>query len=117
LVLPRNRGDDLRPVRDRLLHVGSLHAAELRRHHRWHAGDRPARNGEQLAADDARSLSDAVAASGSRAMNIRVADIPAKTVGRIDVANVSISLGEGADAFEAVRDLNFAVAPGELVCV
>ena len=50
-------------------------------------------------------------------MNIRVADIPAKTVGRIDVANVSISLGEGADAFEAVRDLNFAVAPGELVCV
>ena len=50
-------------------------------------------------------------------MNIRVSDIPAKTVGRIDVANVSISLGEGADAFEAVRDLNFAVAPGELVCV
>jgi len=50
-------------------------------------------------------------------MNIRVADILAKTVGRIDVANVSISLGEGADAFEAVRDLNFAVAPGELVCV
>ncbi|MEH2549787.1 NitT/TauT family transport system ATP-binding protein [Bradyrhizobium sp. AZCC 2262] len=50
-------------------------------------------------------------------MNIRVADIPAKAVGRIDVANVSISLGEGADAFEAVRDLDFAVAPGELVCV
>ncbi|MBX9649054.1 MAG: ABC transporter ATP-binding protein [Xanthobacteraceae bacterium] len=50
-------------------------------------------------------------------MNIRVTDIPAKTVGRIDVANVSISLGEGAGAFEAVRDLDFAVAPGELVCV
>jgi len=50
-------------------------------------------------------------------MNIRVSDLPAKTVGRIDVANVSISLGEGADAFEAVRDLNFAVAPGELICV
>jgi NitT/TauT family transport system ATP-binding protein len=50
-------------------------------------------------------------------MNIRVNDIPAKTVGRIDVAHVSISLGEGADAFEAVRDLNFAVAPGELICV
>ena len=50
-------------------------------------------------------------------MNIRIADIPAKTVGRIDVANVSISLGEGADAFEAIRGLNFAVAPGELVCV
>ena len=50
-------------------------------------------------------------------MNIRVSDIPARTVGRIDVAHVSISLGEGADAFEAVRDLNFAVAPGELICV
>jgi NitT/TauT family transport system ATP-binding protein len=50
-------------------------------------------------------------------MNIRVTDIPASTVGRIDVAHVSISLGEGADAFEAIRDLNFAVAPGELVCV
>jgi NitT/TauT family transport system ATP-binding protein len=50
-------------------------------------------------------------------MNIRVSDIPAKTVGRIDVAHVSISLGEGTDAFEAVRDLNFAVAPGELICV
>src|SRR5437660_1699611 len=34
-----------------------------------------------------------------------------------DVANASISLGEGTDAFEAVRGLNFAVAPGELVCV
>ncbi|KRR02267.1 sulfonate ABC transporter ATP-binding protein [Bradyrhizobium jicamae] len=50
-------------------------------------------------------------------MNIRVTDIPAQTVGRIDVAHVSISLGEGADAFEAVRDLNFAVAAGELICV
>jgi NitT/TauT family transport system ATP-binding protein len=50
-------------------------------------------------------------------MNIRVTDIPASTVGRIDVAHVSIALGEGADAFEAVRDLNFAVGPGELVCV
>jgi NitT/TauT family transport system ATP-binding protein len=50
-------------------------------------------------------------------MNIRVSDIPAKTEGRIDVAHVSISLGEGADAFEAVRDLNFAVAPGEFICV
>ncbi|MDI4234076.1 ABC transporter ATP-binding protein [Bradyrhizobium sp. Arg237L] len=50
-------------------------------------------------------------------MNIRVSDISTQTVGRIDVRHVSISLGEGADAFEAVRDLHFAVAPGELVCV
>jgi hypothetical protein len=41
-------------------------------------------------------------------MNIRVSDIAAQTVGRIEVAHVSISLGEGVDAFEAVRDLNFA---------
>ncbi len=50
-------------------------------------------------------------------MNVRVSDIPTRTVGRIDVDHVSISLGEGADAFEAVRDLDFAVGPGELVCV
>lgn len=50
-------------------------------------------------------------------MNIRVSNIPVQTVGRIDVAHVSISLGEGTDAFEAVRDLNFAVGPGELICV
>ena len=50
-------------------------------------------------------------------MNIRVADIGAKSVGRIDIADVSISLGEGGDAFEAVRGLSVAIAPGELVCI
>lgn len=50
-------------------------------------------------------------------MNMRVSDVAAKSVGRIDVRNVSISLGDAADAFEAVRGLNFVVAPGELVCV
>jgi NitT/TauT family transport system ATP-binding protein len=50
-------------------------------------------------------------------MNIRVSDVPVQAVGRIDVAHVSISLGEGADAFEAVRDLSFVVGPGEFVCV
>ncbi|MGV7218240.1 ABC transporter ATP-binding protein [Bradyrhizobium sp. UFLA05-112] len=50
-------------------------------------------------------------------MNIRVSDIPVRGVGRIDIAGVSISLGEGADAFEAVDRLNFTIAPGELVCV
>ena len=37
--------------------------------------------------------------------------------GRIEVNDVSISLGQGADIFEAVRDLEFSVAPGELVCI
>lgn len=50
-------------------------------------------------------------------MNIRVADIDAKSVGRIEIADVSISLGEGSDAFEAVSGLDFAIAPGELVCI
>ncbi len=50
-------------------------------------------------------------------MNIRVSDPPSKTVGRIDVSHVSISLGEGEKAFEAVRDLDFTVPPGELVCI
>lgn len=50
-------------------------------------------------------------------MNIRVSDIPVRAVGRIEVADVSISLGDGAEAFEAVRNLNFVVAPGELICV
>ena len=50
-------------------------------------------------------------------MNIRVADIGTQSVGRIDFADVSISLGKGIDAFEAVSGLDVSVAPGELVCI
>jgi NitT/TauT family transport system ATP-binding protein len=50
-------------------------------------------------------------------MNIRVSDIPVRGVGRIEIADASISLGAGADTFEAVSRLNFTIAPGELVCV
>lgn len=50
-------------------------------------------------------------------MNVRVTDTAARSVGRIHVAHISISLGSGANAFEAVSGLDFAVAPGELVCV
>lgn len=50
-------------------------------------------------------------------MNIRVSDDLLQAVGRIEVAHVSIALGAGADAFEAVSDLSFAVEPGELVCI
>lgn len=50
-------------------------------------------------------------------MNIRVADIGTQSVGRIDAADVSISLGEGRDAFEAVSGLDFSTSPGELVCI
>lgn len=37
--------------------------------------------------------------------------------GRIEIDHISISLGDGADAFEAVSDLDFSVVPGELVCI
>jgi NitT/TauT family transport system ATP-binding protein len=37
--------------------------------------------------------------------------------GRIEATDVSISLGQGADAFEAVRELTFCAAPGELICI
>ena len=50
-------------------------------------------------------------------MNIRVADIGAQSVGRIDFADVSISLGDGIDAFEAVSGLDVSISPGELVCI
>ena len=50
-------------------------------------------------------------------MNIRVADIGTQHVGRIDFADVSISLGEGIDAFEAVSGLDVSISPGELVCI
>lgn len=50
-------------------------------------------------------------------MNIRVADVGMRGLGRIDVTGVSISLGEDSDAFEAVSGLDVAIAPGELVCI
>ena len=38
-------------------------------------------------------------------------------LGRIEAVNVSIRLGQGAHAFEAVQDVSIAVEPGELVCL
>lgn len=37
--------------------------------------------------------------------------------GRIEARNVSIRLGHGAESFEAVQDVSFAIEPGELVCL
>jgi NitT/TauT family transport system ATP-binding protein len=50
-------------------------------------------------------------------MNPPVVAGGALRLGRIEVDDVSISLGQGSDAFEAVRDLAFSVTPGELVCI
>lgn len=49
--------------------------------------------------------------SVSRTINRRPAS------GRIEIDQISITLGHGADAFEAVRGLDFSVAPGELICI
>ena len=37
--------------------------------------------------------------------------------GRIEIENVSIELGQGTQAFEAVRDISVTIEPGELVCI
>ncbi|CAD5109496.1 ABC transporter ATP-binding protein [Zestomonas carbonaria] len=37
--------------------------------------------------------------------------------GRIDIERLSIRLGEGEHAFEAVQQLSFAIEPGEFVCI
>jgi NitT/TauT family transport system ATP-binding protein len=51
-----------------------------------------------------------VAAADDRAVKVSPS-------GRIEVSQVSISLGQGSDAFEAVRGLDFKVTPGELICI
>jgi NitT/TauT family transport system ATP-binding protein len=38
-------------------------------------------------------------------------------LGRIEAQDVSIRLGRGAQAFEAVQEVSFSIEPGELVCV
>lgn len=41
----------------------------------------------------------------------------APAAGRIDARDVSIRLGEGDEAFEAVQALDFSIASGEFVCI
>lgn len=50
-------------------------------------------------------------------MNIHATATTTRSVGRIDIDHLSIALGQGADAFEAVKDLHFSIGSGELVCV
>ena len=38
-------------------------------------------------------------------------------LGKIDAEEISIHLGEGKAAFEAVQTVNFTIAPGEFVCI
>ncbi|BDL40723.1 hypothetical protein MSPGM_33130 [Methylorubrum sp. GM97] len=66
VVLPRDCRDDLRPVRDRLLHLGILYAAELRRHRRRHAVDRPPRDGIEPRRPLARRPGDALGRRGGQ---------------------------------------------------
>jgi NitT/TauT family transport system ATP-binding protein len=41
----------------------------------------------------------------------------AARTGAIDIEHLTIRLGEGAQAFEAVQDVSLSIAPGEFVCV
>ena len=43
--------------------------------------------------------------------------IEQRAAGRIDIERLTIRLGEGAQAFDAVQDVSLSVAPGEFVCV
>ncbi|PKD40253.1 sulfonate ABC transporter ATP-binding protein [Methylomonas sp. Kb3] len=38
-------------------------------------------------------------------------------LGRVDIENLSISLGSGKQAFEAVQDVSVSIAPGEFICL
>lgn len=42
---------------------------------------------------------------------------PHLSLGRIDVERLTIRLGEGQQAFEAVQSLDFSIAAGEFVCI
>ena len=48
---------------------------------------------------------------------IALDDARSASAGRIEVERVSVALGSGAQAFEAVQDISFSVAPGEFVCL
>ena len=39
------------------------------------------------------------------------------STGQIDIANVHIHLGHGAQRFEALQDVSFNIQPGEFVCI
>jgi len=43
--------------------------------------------------------------------------IAQRGAGSIDIENLTIRLGEGAQAFDAVQDVSLSIAPGEFVCV
>jgi NitT/TauT family transport system ATP-binding protein len=48
---------------------------------------------------------------------IALNDARAVSAGRIEIEHLSVALGNGAQAFEAVQDISFSVAPGEFVCL
>ena len=43
--------------------------------------------------------------------------VPEVAKGRIDIENVHIHLGQGAQAFEALHDVSIKIEPGEFVCI
>ena len=49
--------------------------------------------------------------------NLSSAEINAERSGRIDAQKISIHLGQGKAAFEAVQSVDFTIQPGEFVCI
>lgn len=74
-------------------------------------------NGLELGPDLARPRPDAVAPAVGGAMSGDPADGHHRPSGHVKVSRVSIMLGESDKAFQAVDDLSFEVAPGELLCL
>jgi NitT/TauT family transport system ATP-binding protein len=48
---------------------------------------------------------------------IATADVSEGNLGRIDAQQISIHLGQGKAVFEAVQSVDFAIEPGEFVCI
>lgn len=53
----------------------------------------------------------------STSKNFSGAEVSEGNLGRIDAQQISIHLGEGKAAFEAVQSVDFSIEPGEFVCI
>ena len=113
LVLPGDRRDDLRAMGTGLLHLGFLQHPELRRGGGRHAAHRPLRHGQQWVGEARRRVADALVRGGRQGPMTTAGN----SLGRIQIRDLSIRLGQGSEAFEAVRDLSLEARPGEFVCL
>src|SRR5215218_9676142 len=108
--LADRRGDDLRPVRRRLLHLGSLLTGGLSRDRARHDHDRCPGTGLQRHHPDGRRSPDAVARIRTRrsTMSMPNTAINADTAvnkGLIDVRDMGVTFGANDNKVIAVEDV------------